>query len=725
MSPRSFFALLTLLALVYAGCDRRSSGTVDVVMAEDPADRKDTSDLEEAGDAAAPDRGEVMRQDVGEDVGEDAAGFDAPLDTPPDVTRDAGGEVGDAPRDRGDVEVEGLDATMPDEGAVAFEVSDGCTVARFGGPRDDGPACTPGRTRPCFCSDGRAGSETCLRAALWGACACTFTDGGLMWQDGAVAAVSAAPVPWIGRPRLLAPQSGSRATSTRPTLRWLLPAGLTRARVELCADRACGRTLQQPEVTGQTWRAAAPLAPGVVFWRVRGLDASGAAVWTSATWEFAVARRDRGVDISYGTVKDFNGDGFDDVAVRGDAFSLYWSGAGVLLYTGGPAGIAERRVLELNPPRVPFSGIDVVDRYGEYGSAFAVGDINGDGLADLTVGAPRYAEEPSFESPGRVFVYLGHRGCVAARYGGMYRPVVDDRIERFGYTTTLGDFNGDGYADLVATGDRGTAQLHLGGAGGLAEGPVDVSSISGPNAHFVGDINGDGYADVVLQHWSVYGREGLPMVVAYGNPEARLALRTQVFSPRTFPVGAFGHQARGGDFNEDGYGDVIVSGDGNVSVMYGSPDGLGAPAPITTPYEGPEIDPAGRFGGALAIADFDGDGHLELAVSQVTAPAVRDPDFRYGPGMTHFYARRAGQTVLGEEPAFSITGSPPGGIGFGWPTAPGDLNGDGSDDLTIGGNAVGPMRVGQLWVFHGGAPGWQRSPVMTVVRNYAFREPTE
>ncbi len=113
MSPRSFFALLTLLALVYAGCDRRSSGTVDVVMAEDPADRKDTSDLEEAGDAAAPDRGEVARQDVGEDVGEDAAGFDAPLDTPPDVTRDAGGEVGDAPRDRGDVEVEGLDATMP------------------------------------------------------------------------------------------------------------------------------------------------------------------------------------------------------------------------------------------------------------------------------------------------------------------------------------------------------------------------------------------------------------------------------------------------------------------------------------------------------------------------------------------------------------------------------------------------------------------------------------
>ncbi len=83
-----------------------------------------------------------------------------------------------------------------------------------------------------------------------------------MWQDGAVAAVSAAPVPWIGRPRLLAPQSGSRATSTRPTLRWLLPAGLTRARVELCADRACGRTLQQPEVTGQTWRAAARARAG-------------------------------------------------------------------------------------------------------------------------------------------------------------------------------------------------------------------------------------------------------------------------------------------------------------------------------------------------------------------------------------------------------------------------------------------------------------------------------
>ncbi len=708
------------------GCDRRSAATADVVTTLDTDDGKPASDLAPVGDEPARDA-----------FAEAADGFDVALeaDTDVDAAPDADADVAvDAPRDadagpdaptlRADVEVEGIDATTPDEGAVELVVTDACAVARFDGARDDGPPCTPGRARACTCADGRTGAETCLRAAFWGACVCAYTDGGLAWEDDAVADVPDAPIPWIGRPRLLAPQSGARATSTRPTFRWLLPAGVARARLERCADRPCARVLAQQEVAGNAWRAEAPLAPGVAFWRVRGLDPRGVVVWTSATWEFAVPRRDRGVDISYGAVKDFDGDGFDDLAVSGNRGS-WEGGAGVLVYMGSAAGLDERRAVALNPPFVPgpVGSVSELERYGDFAESFSVGDVNGDGLADLVVGAPGYTGSTSSLSPGRVFTFLGRRGCVVARDEAAYRPV-DDAIDRFGAGVTLGDFNGDGYADLVATGAHGTAQLHLGGAGGLAEAPADVSAVLGPDAHFVGDLNGDGYADLVARHWELVPQRLVPALVLYGNPEARLALRVQALRAE---VGDYylGHQARGADFNEDGYGDVAVSGFGKVYVLYGSPDGLRDATLMLPLYAGPAGDTRGNFGGFLAVGDFDGDGHLELAISQLVAPAVRDPELRLGPGMAHFYLRRSGTSVLDTAPTFSITGSPPGGIGFGRPTAPGDINGDGGDDLALGAASVGRMGPSQLWVYHGGTIGWQRAPTATFTRNYAFQVTTK
>jgi hypothetical protein len=115
--------------------------------------------------------------------------------------------------------------------------------------------------------------------------------------------------------RLIAPQSVSRVTSRRPTMRWVLPDGVTRARVEVCGDRACTRVLVTQEVEGSSWRPSEMLPPGVAYWRVRGLDGDGGVAWSSATWEYVVGLRDAPVDTSFGTIKDFNGDGYDDVAV--------------------------------------------------------------------------------------------------------------------------------------------------------------------------------------------------------------------------------------------------------------------------------------------------------------------------------------------------------------------------------------------------------------------------
>jgi len=213
--------------------------------------------------------------------------MDAPLDTNGNDLVDAA-EVGDARDD-----TDRMDALRDDSGMDVVV-----------------PGCIPGMSVACACEDGRLGAQVCRADGTFAACRCVTAD----------AATDARPdvvLPPLG-PRLITPQSGSRVTSRRPTMRWVLPEGVTRARVELCSDRACTRMLQMQEVTGTSWRPTAMLAPGVVFWRVRGLAMDGSVAWTSTTWEYLVGRRDALVDTSFGTLKDFNNDGYDDIAIRGD-----------------------------------------------------------------------------------------------------------------------------------------------------------------------------------------------------------------------------------------------------------------------------------------------------------------------------------------------------------------------------------------------------------------------
>ena len=73
----------------------------------------------------------------------------------------------------------------------------------------------------------------------------------------------------------LAPRSLGVVTTTRPTFRWRLPAGLSGARVEVCRDRGCLTPVTAWEVVGDRGRPDAPLPAGVLFWRVTGRSAGG------------------------------------------------------------------------------------------------------------------------------------------------------------------------------------------------------------------------------------------------------------------------------------------------------------------------------------------------------------------------------------------------------------------------------------------------------------------
>src|SRR5262249_7527556 len=193
------------------------------------------------------------------------------------------------------------------------------------------------------------------------------------------------------------------------------------------------------------------------------------------------------------------------------------------VYLGSAAGLATSPAWTMDAQSVGFGR-----------SVSTAGDVNGDGYSDVIVGEEQYGI-----NRGRAYVYLGSSSGPATSPAWIYQG--DQDFAFFGTSvSTAGDVNGDGYADVVvgAEGDPeslGRAYVFLGSASGLATIPIwapqgsQTGSLFGTAVSTVGDVNGDGYADVVVgearfQH--DYYEEGLAAVY-YGNEGRGLSLRPQ------------------------------------------------------------------------------------------------------------------------------------------------------------------------------------------------------
>ncbi|MGH9785139.1 MAG: integrin alpha, partial [Terriglobia bacterium] len=444
---------------------------------------------------------------------------------------------------------------------------------------------------------------------------------------------------------------------------------------------------------------------------------------------------------SVSTAGDVNGDGFSDVIVGAYRFDTVAEEGRVFVWHGSSSGLGDNGTPG-NADWIAEGG----QTWAWMGTSVATaGDVNGDGVSDVIIGAPVYDNDQVNE--GRAFVWYGSSGSGLGLNGtpsnADWLAEGDQTEARLGTSVaTAGDVNGDGVSDIIVGGfaynDEGRAFVWHGSSGsGLGQNGTpsnadwsaesnQVGSEFGSSVATAGDVNGDGFSDVIIgAYWfdnptqdegRVFvwhgGSNGLG---ANGTPNNAdwTAESNQGASQFGFSV------ATAGDVNGDGFGDVIIgapaytngqTNEGRAFAYHGSASGLST-LPSWTAETNNAFD---LYGTSVATAgDVNGDGFSDVIVG--------------APGFTN------GQN--GEGAAFAYHGSAGGlatssgwtkegdlkGAQFGTSVATaGDVNGDGFSDVIVGAPLydAGQTDEGRAFLYIGSTSGLPTTAAWTAESNH-------
>ena len=357
----------------------------------------------------------------------------------------------------------------------------------------------------------------------------------------------------------------------------------------------------------------------------------------------------------------------------------------------------------LRIPGVP--GIDIQ-------SGASAGDVNGDGLNDIILGAPE--ADANGQWSGSVFVVYGRRSPgtidLNALGTGGFRINGAAAGDFFGESVaSLGDMTGDGLSEVAVSapfasprGRTGAGAVYvifgapssggfplsqIGAYGFEIDGPI-ANGLAGPLAG--GDVNGDGRADVII-------RAGSSTYVVFGRPRgSNETIDLAGLGSAGFRIDGNAGDVATGDVNGDGRADVII---GDSSAAANGPDsgaayvvyGKTSTATVSLAALGTggfRIDGAGKgdyFGYSVAsVGDMTGDGRAEVVVG---APFA-SPRGRTGAGAVYviFGAPSSGGFPLSQIGAygFEIDGAIAGDWLGNAVSGVGDVNGDGRADLIRG-----------------------------------------
>ncbi len=392
-----------------------------------------------------------------------------------------------------------------------------------------------------------------------------------------------------------------------------------------------------------------------------------------------------------------------------------------------------------------FIGGEVNDFFGY--AVSCAGDVNGDGIDDILIGA--YGNNTGGNDAGETYLFFGNR-CEGLNNISLSEAdasfIGESPGDWSGFSVSSGgDINGDGYDDILigaqhnseVGSETGQTYLIFGKEDGwelnmnlshsdasfLGEFPEDRSGSSVSSA---GDINRDGFNDILIgspgndqggimagKTYLIFGKEsGWSMDTYLDSADASF------FGSRNYDSSGISISIEG-DVNGDGYHDILIfgwgSGNGTTNLIFGRTSGLGKDFNLSS-ADASFVGETGLDRSGISISsggDVNGDGFDDILIGsdlnseggtgagQSYLIMGRDQGWSKGVSLSNSDASFIGESIL------DYSGSKVSIIG--------DVNGDGFDDILINSpnNGEGGTGAGQAYLIFGKRSGWSMDNLLS------------
>jgi hypothetical protein len=457
---------------------------------------------------------------------------------------------------------------------------------------------------------------------------------------------------------------------------------------------------------------------------------------------------------------DVNNDGYKDILIGSSGADLSGSvNVGAVYLVFGAPGRATSDLdtaSAILPAGVTIFGVSASDYWGY--SVSGIGDFNMDGIDDFVVGAPYY-NPATLTDAGAAVVIFGkasgwadiHLASFSSGSVGFWINGAADGDYCSISVSGAGDMNGDGSNDVVigafkadpqSRSDAGVTYVLFGHSNATSFGTINLAAFSSGSAGFkvfgatigdqsgnsvssAGDVNGDGYSDVIIGA-RYYDRtdgalESGAAYVLFGHstttPFTDIDLAALSSSSQGFRIfGAAASNRIGwavssaGDFNHDGYGDVVIGSPVNMAYVLFGHSAAFSTVDLSTFLAGTTgFMISGRASLGYSVSggtDVNGDGVDDLIIA---APAYVNPS----PGIAYvlygreqlIFANVDVQNGLPSVLGFRIVGATASMSGEWWVSLVRDFDGDGVGDVLIGAlyaDASGRTDSGTAYLVYGG-----------------------
>ncbi len=411
----------------------------------------------------------------------------------------------------------------------------------------------------------------------------------------------------------------------------------------------------------------------------------------------------------YGTtvacIGDVNKDGYSDIAVG----TPYWDGASgndcgkVSVYLGSATGVSDTAVWT-------YEGDD-----GDgMGYSIAGGDLNNDGFSDIVFSGIYVYDYSGTYRTGAVYVYYGDSTGIGSSFFACYGK---QDLEEFGSSISVADIDANGYMELIVGAPYYDSTYENQGRVAIYRNLSNVyESIKGTqygeefgySVFANGDINGDGYDDIVVGSpgYDNTSTDNGRLYVYYGNDTFYFD-NADVIIECTSDSALFGKSVCMGDFDEDGYADVMVGSPfymDNTGVKVGAAFVYrGEETGLETTYEWRQLGTQNneQFGYSVSyVGDVNGDGFGDIIVG---SPYYDNANGDAGRVFVYY----GGKDGFSSEPDAMWYPKETDGSYGGEVKHIGDVNGDGYGDICIGAPYWdgGETDEGAIFVYYGSSDG--------------------